>query len=373
MCMKMVDEITYERDIHKSYMKIPAAQKECYDENIIVDKNIEGTILCEKCFVNGRAEFWYDITGKQGLDEFCKVNEIEKELFEGIVLGICNCLEMLEWNLVDASCFMLRPDLVFLDVHKKVVTFVLYPESGDNIYSKLQDFMEFLLTKISHENMKLVSCAYRIYEHILQGTYAISDIKQILLDEKMEMVPTVEPTKKEADDILWKEAEAETKKEEPDDMVDQVVNFFHKIMQSARTYFFIEKKQGDEGVPEVVYPEIVEETAEINLHPTVCLSNWKDVAQGILVYEGKENFADFEIGHLICVVGKSHRVKLQIKKDTISQFHAKIEWVDDVYYIEDMNSTNGTYVNEELLNYKERRALVPGDSIRFADVKYRFI
>ena len=57
----------------------------------------------------------------------------------------------------------------------------------------------------------------------------------------------------------------------------------------------------------------------------------------------------------------------------ISQFHAKIEWMDDVYYIEDTNSTNGTYVNDTLLNYKEKRELTPGDSIRFADVKYRFM
>lgn len=38
-----------------------------------------------------------------------------------------------------------------------------------------------------------------------------------------------------------------------------------------------------------------------------------------------------------------------------------------------MNSTNGTFVNDEMLNYKEQRELSPGDVLRFADVKYRFL
>ena len=307
----MEHEITYERDIHKSYMKIPAVLKDCFDEKVMVGKSIEGVVSCEKCFVNGKAEYWYDITGKQGLDEFCKVNEVEKELFEKIMLGICNCLEVLEWNLVNADCVMLRPDLIFLDVRKQEVEFVLYPEAEDNIYVKMQNFMEFLLTKINHENMDAVSCAYRIYEHMLEDTYAISDIKKILLDKKMENVEEVEPIRREEADIVPNEVEREEKEDESDAIVKQVVVFLRRIMQKARMYFIKEKKQKEEDLPEVVYPQEMEaERMETNLHPTVCLSNWKETAQGILLYEGKENFTDFEIGHLVCVVGKSHRVKL---------------------------------------------------------------
>ena len=370
--MIMEHEITYERDIHKSYMKIPAVSKESFDEKIIIGRKIEGTIACEKCFVNSKAEYWYDITGKQGLDEFCKVNEVEKELFERIILGICNCLEVLEWNLIDANCLMLRPDLVFLEVRKNEISFVLYPEEKSNIYVEFQNFMEFLLTKINHDNMDAVSCAYRIYEQILQGTYAISDIKQMLLEERMDTVESLEPIHREAVEMPWKESEPN--EYETNGMANQLDTFFHETIKKIKEKFLIEKVKKEEVPPEVVYPDMYkEEKIVTNTHPTVCLSNWRECAQGKLLYEGKENFADFEIGHLICMVGKSHRVKLQIEKDTISQFHAKIEWVDDVYYLEDMNSTNGTYVNEELLNYKEKRALNPGDIIRFADVKYRFM
>ena len=95
--------------------------------------------------------------------------------------------------------------------------------------------------------------------------------------------------------------------------------------------------------------------------------------KGILIYEGIGDYPDFEIGERMCVIGKSQKATIQIEKETISQFHAKIEYIVDNYYIEDMNSTNGTFVNDEILNYKQRVLLNAGDVIRFADVKYRFL
>ena len=41
-------------------------------------------------------------------------------------------------------------------------------------------------------------------------------------------------------------------------------------------------------------------------------------------------------------------------------------------YIEDLNSTNGTFINEEPLAYKEQRKLDLNDIVQFADIRYRF-
>ena len=62
-----------------------------------------------------------------------------------------------------------------------------------------------------------------------------------------------------------------------------------------------------------------------------------------------------------------------IGKDTISRFHAVINKENQEFYIEDLNSTNGTFVNDEVLAYKEKKLLKSNDIVRFADVKYRFV
>ncbi len=62
-----------------------------------------------------------------------------------------------------------------------------------------------------------------------------------------------------------------------------------------------------------------------------------------------------------------------ILDDTVSRIHARITREGDGYYLEDMNSTNGTYRNGEALNYKEKVKLEKNDRISFAKQQYRFV
>ena len=124
-------------------------------------------------------------------------------------------------------------------------------------------------------------------------------------------------------------------------------------------------------MPTVIYPQ-EEEFLETAVHPTICITPGRTEPRGILLYEGRETYKDMELEKRSCIIGKGCHVDLQIERETISGIHAKIDYRDG-YYIEDLNSTNGTFVNEEILNYKESRLLCSGDSLRFADVKYRFL
>ena len=55
---------------------------------------------------------------------------------------------------------------------------------------------------------------------------------------------------------------------------------------------------------------------------------------------------------------------------TISRIHAKIEKREQGYFLTDLNSTNGTFVNDRLLDVNETVLLAIGDVVRFADVEY---
>ena len=58
---------------------------------------------------------------------------------------------------------------------------------------------------------------------------------------------------------------------------------------------------------------------------------------------------------------------------TVSRRHARILRKDDIYLIEDLNSSNGTYVGGELLDYRTRVSLQKNEIVIFADEKFRFI
>ena len=60
-------------------------------------------------------------------------------------------------------------------------------------------------------------------------------------------------------------------------------------------------------------------------------------------------------------IGRKPKNDVVIENAAVSGEHARVVCEDGVYYIEDMASTNGTYLNEERV---ERRALYDGDKIR---------
>ena len=122
----------------------------------------------------------------------------------------------------------------------------------------------------------------------------------------------------------------------------------------------------------IVYPEEEIYVPEVEIHPTVCLGNLQSAPQGILLYQGAEQFPDIRLDRAVVRIGHGRDTDVQVNRDTVSQMHARILREGDSYYIEDLNSTNGTFVNDELLAYKEKRQLKVNDTVRLADLRYRF-
>lgn len=69
------------------------------------------------------------------------------------------------------------------------------------------------------------------------------------------------------------------------------------------------------------------------------------------------------------LLGRSESCDLMVNSDSISAVHAVMEIFEDRATIYDMNSTNGTYVNDDKVVVKELRM---GDFFRLADVEFEF-
>ena len=81
----------------------------------------------------------------------------------------------------------------------------------------------------------------------------------------------------------------------------------------------------------------------------------------------------FYIDHSPFMIGKlKGRADGLIPKACISRIHACIREEKGHYFISDLNSTNGTRLNERLLEQNETAELNDGDELRFADVAMRF-
>jgi FHA domain len=70
------------------------------------------------------------------------------------------------------------------------------------------------------------------------------------------------------------------------------------------------------------------------------------------------------------VLGRGERAEIRLEDPFASSRHARVYEQGNIVVIEDLGSTNGTYLNEELL--ETPRPLHPGDRVRIGDSEFTF-
>jgi len=82
------------------------------------------------------------------------------------------------------------------------------------------------------------------------------------------------------------------------------------------------------------------------------------------VTEGPGIGQEVFIGRNHFTIGRAHSCSLTIDSHRVSRIHAQIVCLGDDAILEDMGSTNGTYVNDQRVT---KRVLEPGDEIEVGD------
>lgn len=410
-------EIVYERNLTGSFMKIAAGIHAGLDEKLMLRRKLPGLLAVEKAYMDGEGQYWYNISGKQSLDMYCRVKEVDISFIEKLIMSICSEMEILEWNLIQTNCLMLDPELIFITNSNQEIIFTVYPGGSGTIETEFQQLMEFLLTKVDHKDTQAVKAAYGIYEKTLLDGYSITDIRDEIVrsrqnEGKKDVAedPGVNGTEK-----VWKEENNQSvvlerkyedhsekkrkdgiskranrkKKEEKKKEQKAWISKLKKLLieiglleeeETGKRVYESYKESGERlqdtrkpSKSAVVYPEEeIKTVAQPEYRPTVCLNSMTGKVRGMLLYQGAESYEDICVTKKMTRIGYGPDADIQIQADTISQLHARIDHDGETYYIEDLNSTNGTFVNDEPLAYKERRKLNSNDMIRFADVRYRF-
>ncbi len=85
--------------------------------------------------------------------------------------------------------------------------------------------------------------------------------------------------------------------------------------------------------------------------------------------ETRKETGAIRLSHFPCIIGRSHECEPRLNLHRISRRHLKLELDGDHVLIEDLGSTNGTFVNEERITAPSE--LRPGDRLHIADYAFR--
>ena len=86
-----------------------------------------------------------------------------------------------------------------------------------------------------------------------------------------------------------------------------------------------------------------------------------EIAGILTVIENDEEIGTFDITSAPIMVGRDPRSDVVIKSETVSKSHLKIIPKGDQFYIVDLGSTNGTYVNGEKIS---ETLVTPDDQVQ---------
>ena len=108
-------------------------------------------------------------------------------------------------------------------------------------------------------------------------------------------------------------------------------------------------------------------------NPTVLLTI-EEKAKKIFLRARDNRYEDIEVKEFPFFIGKlGTNVDYCLERDVVSRYHAKITKEEEHYYITDLNSTNGTFVNQEALGTYQTREIINGNEIALANIKYEVV
>ena len=90
----------------------------------------------------------------------------------------------------------------------------------------------------------------------------------------------------------------------------------------------------------------------------------------LVVIYGPELGRKYNLESPSITLGRSNKCDIQIDQESVSRAHSKIANASRSVRIRDLGSTNGTYVNDELV---EERTLVDGDFIKIGRTIFKFL
>ncbi len=405
-------EIISRNEFDKSYLLVKKVIPEnSYIFNMLTQNNIPGILECKIRYVDDNAYFAYDVTGKKSLEKTYADKKMVFEDLTELFYGIRKIMHCANEYLLDRNGFLLQPRYMFTDLETGELSCLYYLKEditpSEERYRALADF---LLDKIDHKDEHAVNIAYHFYKLSKEEYFSFDSFigfmeKECLLvqeeNRKKEQRTEKLSQAKAENEINMEESFLEIEKKKENTLVKAsfVIGLFLAGIGLAAGYFtipFLQEYMVYTLVPGITisivavimvvrsimgwYKEKKTEMYEEPIEPVRIEDYFEDVADEVTVFFDQDEYLSlkWKEGHFSkeyileefpVTVGKMQSsVQMVIEDTSVSRLHARFRKQGSIVYLQDLDSTNGTYVNEKQLSVGEERIIKRGDEIQFGKI-----
>lgn len=490
-------EVTYRKNLHKSYMCIHAGEEpaEEYELCMLEGRDIPYLLAMETVLADGQRQYLYDISGKQQLEDYLLGKKMDYGILWSVLCSIRGLCAVLPEYLLREGGICLEPEYIYVNLEDRNLYFAYLPFGNGNLPEAFERYMEQTLRKIDHQDRMATELGYQVYQMCMMENANMQGIFESVLKKGQhamqspelqqgtaqgnrnfeygeldvettenpphqkrilgKLLPNIEKAENPihqkripgnlfgrnsalAGKAPWLSSFLESWKEEPQkgkkspetaagEQGQKESGFWSRyfpcmsqrksipVKCPAKTYGesyskegfhrkwkkkreidannrqeaqreeelqSLQKAQREEepqrvqkaqryqiGSSNYCHPSDVQEPE----HPTEILGARMQEPAGKLVYQGIHGCEDILISGEVFLLGKNRQqAEGIIEAEGVSRLHAKISRQEGEYYLEDLNSTNGTYLNGNPVEYHQKKKLHRGDKIRFGAEEFLF-
>lgn len=371
------------RSLHANYERILLEEKpeeQRYQYCILNRGGIKGLLPCSLRYMNGLAYLYYDISSKQNVAQLYGRKCIDREWMHNFLWSLKQIQMELERFLLDAKNILWNPEQMFQDVENGIFSFLYIPYyEGEDSFQQL---LEFLVEHIDYEDEALVECTYKFYERYEKmGEGYLQE--QIFEDAKVleqkkavgseEVVLSVRETEN-VDNLHMPELESTKNEEIPTDKLEKrgIRCLFEGKRRRGRT----EKDSYQRDLQlSMTACGVAEDTVyqsadcEEEYGRTIYVEDTVEDKQRVYRLYTEQGKLITQLDNASYILGKKKgEADIILEDASISRMHARIIKELEGVYLEDLNSTNGTYKNGLRMQPYEKRKLEEGDEIKLGKV-----
>lgn len=421
-------EAEFVNDLRCNYLTIPyEGEENNFALRMLLENMTDSFLPVELRRLDGQTFLYYNISGMQSMEVIYAEKMIDKKAFQTFMWHLHDVIELSRELFLSGNGICLEPSVVFWDLGKQRWEFVYIPKQDErdmtDIQKEREQLAEFLVMRTDYADSKLMETVYRFYEEIYAGRmYTDSFLeKEEIREEKIwEIKQEVKQEQEIREDMDIEDWEEETERGERDDSpqigkksknrgiflillflwcLSIVATFLGSrivpdiilpgagvsvILAALLLYIKIKSKHIRHKInpvePNITYMEeenvFYEQEHSKEEQSAEEKTVYMDIKQeqerklyGIGTFRQQKIFLD----GLPCVVGKDKTLADHIISDTsISRMHARFFTKGEELWMQDLNSTNGTYHNGLRLRPNEKVMLEPEDEIGFGRVQFVF-
>lgn len=360
----------YIRSLNANYERLLLEQKpeeKKYQYCMISRGGIKGLLPCSLRYIDGEAYLYYDITSRQNIAQLFDKKPMTRQWVMDLLWNMRRVRQEMSRFLLEESNLIWFPKHIYQDLEKKEFYFLYVPYCTQN--TGFDELMEYLVEHVDYQDEGLVEYIYKAYEQYESAGEAYLQAK-IFEDAECLRIPektNAEEEEKTVVKVIPGKEETKEKMEEEEVPATKEKKGLFNLWESRKKKEKQERNNYNRSLQLTMSGYAVAEEAvyeEEDMGRTVYMEERpvpREVTHRLLSEEGKllvtlEN-PSYTIGK------KRGEADLVLNDLSISRLHARIVKETDGYYLEDMNSTNGTFKNGLQLQPYEKRKLEEGDEI----------